>query len=250
MSAVQQDLLEIRTAENVGVGYDLAGIGSRILAFLLDLGILSVILLVLELFVAALLPDSGPALVLISVGVAFFGLVGYFAIAQGTSAGRTPGKRSLSIRVMRSDGAAPGLQEALVRTLVLFFDLFLGIGLFFMFFDARSRRLGDFAAGTVVVRERRALALPPPPPALLLRTPDAGPTIDGLDALGPREAAALRTFLTRPGMTPEQRSRIAAALAARLLDRMALPASAPERQWPPELFVERLYLQLSLRHGG
>jgi uncharacterized RDD family membrane protein YckC len=249
MGAVQHDLLEIRTAENVGVGYDIAGLGSRILAFLLDLVVVSLILLVLELFLAALLPDAGAGAALISVGVAFFGITGYFVVAEGTSAGRTPGKRALSIRVVRSDGGAPGMQESLVRTLVRYVDLLFGIGLFLMFFDSRSRRLGDFAAATVVVRERRPMATPPPPPALLLRTPDAGPAIDGLDALGPPEAAALRTFLTRPGLSPEQRTRIAAQMASRLLDRMGLPANAPERQWPPELFVERLYLQLSMRQG-
>jgi uncharacterized RDD family membrane protein YckC len=249
MSAVQHDLLEIRTAENVGVGYDIAGLGSRILAFLLDLVVVSLILLVMELFLIALLPDGGAGAGLISVGVAFFSITGYFVIAEATSAGRTPGKRALSLRVVRGDGGAPGAPEAVVRTLVRYVDLLFGIGLFFMFFDVRYRRLGDFAAGTVVVRERRAQALPPPPTALLLRTPDAGPAIDGLDALGAREAGALRTFLTRPGLSPEQRTRIAAQLAARLLDRLGLPANAPERQWPPELFVERLYLQLSARSG-
>ena len=248
MGAVQRDLLEIRTAENVGVGYDIAGLGSRILGFLLDLAIVALILLVLELFVVALLPDGGPAAALISVGVAFFGVTAYFAIGEGTSAGRTPGKRALALRVMRVDGGAPGMQEALVRTLVLYIDLLFGIGLFCMFFDSRSRRLGDLAAGTVVVRERRPMALPPPAPELL-RTPDAGPAIDGIEALGAREASALRTFLTRPGLTQEQRSRIAAQMQARLVDRMGLPAGAPERQWPPELFIERLYLQITMRQG-
>src|SRR6516165_1455778 len=108
MGAVQRDLLEIRTAENVGVGYDIAGLGSRILGFLLDLAIVALILLVLELFVVALLPDGGPAAALITVGVAFFGVTAYFAIGEGTSAGRTPGKRALALRVMRVDGGAPG----------------------------------------------------------------------------------------------------------------------------------------------
>jgi hypothetical protein len=85
------------------------------------------------------------------------------------------------------------------------------------------------------------------PPPLLVRTPDAGPVIDGVDRLGDRELAAVHTFLSRPGLAPPLRARLAGDMSARLLDRMQVPASAPERQWPPELFLERLYLQLRAR---
>jgi hypothetical protein len=82
--------------------------------------------------------------------------------------------------------------------------------------------------------------LPPP----MLRTPDAGPAIDGVDRLGTAEWSALRTFLARQGMHPEQRARLAAVIAERLCERLELGPGAPERLWPPELLLERLYLQL------
>lgn len=243
MTGVQGDVLEIRTADNVGIGYEVAGLGTRLLAFLVDLLVVSLILFIVQLFVVALLPGDELAAALIAGGVSFFVFAGYFIVAETASGGRTPGKRALSVRVVRVDGGAPGLQEALVRGLVRIFDLPLGI--FPMFATAQSRRFGDLAAGTVVVRERRALAMAPPAAPILLRTPDAGPAIDGIANLGPREAAVLRTFLSRPGIAPELRARLAAQMAARLLDRMNLPPGAPERQWPPELLLERLYLQLA-----
>jgi hypothetical protein len=172
--------------------------------------------------------------------------VGYFAISEALTAGRTLGKRALGLRVIRLDGGAPGLREALVRNILRIVDMSLGIGMVVMFFDRRSRRLGDLAAGTVVVRERRAgvTAAPPVLPPPMLRTPDAGPAIDGVDRLGAAEWSALRTFLARQGMHPEQRARLAAVIAGRLCERLDLGPGAPERQWPPELLLERLYLQL------
>ncbi len=119
-----------------------------------------------------------------------------------------------------------------------------------MFFQPQTRRLGDLGAGTIVVRDRAmvSLAAAVAPPPVILRTPDAGPAIDGLDRIGGVERDALRVFLSRPGLTPKLRADLAADIATRLLDRLGLPPGAPERLWPPELFIERVYLQLDQRH--
>lgn len=242
------DLHEIRTADNVGIGYDAAGIGSRFLAFGVDVLVLGVVIVAALLIALGLAPDGVAGL----LAVVLLGLVpllltiGYFAISEALTAGRTLGKRALGLRVIRLDGAAPGLREALIRNIARILDMALGLGVVVMFFDRRSRRLGDLAAGTVVVRERRA-ASPTAPPVLpppILRTPDAGPAIDGVERLGDAEWSALRTFLARQGMAPEQRARLAAVIATRLCDRLGLAPDAPERRWPPELLLERLYLQL------
>jgi uncharacterized RDD family membrane protein YckC len=245
---VLPDLHEIRTADNVGIGYDAAGIGSRFLAYMLDSLVLGVVLFAAVLVVVAVTPDgvSGTLGVILVVVASLLVNVGYFAISEALTAGRTLGKRALGLRVIRLDGGAPGLREALVRNILRIVDMSLGIGMVVMFFDRRSRRLGDLAAGTVVVRERRAGATAAPPvlPPPMLRTPDAGPAIDGVDRLGAAEWSALRTFLARQGMHPEQRARLAAVIAGRLCERLELGPGAPERQWPPELLLERLYLQL------
>jgi hypothetical protein len=101
-----------------------------------------------------------------------------------------------------------------------------------------------------VVRDRAmvTLAAAVAPPPIILRTPDAGPPIDGLDRIGGFERDALRVFLSRPGLTPKLRADLAADIAKRLLDRLDLPPGAPERLWPAELFIERIYLQLDQRH--
>jgi hypothetical protein len=61
------------------------------------------------------------------------------------------------------------------------------------------------------------------------------------------EYNALRTFLTRTGLAPDLRTRLASDIATRMLDRLAVGPSAPERLWPAELLLERLYLQLDQR---
>jgi uncharacterized RDD family membrane protein YckC len=250
---VLPDLHEIRTADNVGIAYDAAGLGSRSLAFALDTMVQGVLLVAVVLVVAGLAGVAGPGvpdslaialLVLLPILIA----IGYFTVAETVTAGRTPGKHALGLRVIRLDGSAPGLHEALVRNIMRIFDVFIGVGVVAMFVDSRSRRLGDLAAGTMVVRERRAAAAIPVPlllPPPMLRTPDAGPAIDGLDRLGTAEWSALRAFLARQGMTADQRARLAATIAERLRAHLGLDPGAPERQWPAELFLERLYLQLA-----
>jgi uncharacterized RDD family membrane protein YckC len=245
---VIRDTLEVRTAENVELGWDIAGIGSRLLAFVVDMLLVGLIEFCVVLLVAGLLSgsDGVGALLLLSF-LTFIVYVGYFVVAEASSGGRSPGKRALHLRVIRVDGGAAGFSEALIRGLIRLVDV--AVGIIPMFATANVRRFGDLAAGTVVVRERRARAAPPPPPPMVLRTPDAGPAIDNSGALGGRELIALRAFLSRPGLTPEQRHRLATTLATRLYERLALPPSAPERSWPPELFIERLYLQLAARAG-
>lgn len=244
---MQRDTLQILTADNVGIGYDTAGIASRFCAVLIDYLIQGVIIFFAFVVVQAAAPDAGSAqlTVLLFVFIPFMVTTGYFAVLETATSGRTPGKRALGIRVIRTDGSAPGLTEALVRNIVRVIDTPLGV--ICMFINAQSRRLGDLAAGTLVVRERAAYNTPPPMPPVILRTPDAGPAIEGIERLGVTEYSALRTFLSRYGLTPQQRQHLAVEMASRLHERLQLSPQAPERQWPAELFLERLFLQLAGR---
>lgn len=242
---MQPDLHLIRTADNVGVGYETAGIGSRLVAFLLDLLPITALSFCIELLLVSLVPDGGPGLIFVATAVPFFAMLGYFVVAETAGEGRTPGKRALQLRVVRCDGGAPGFQEAALRGLARIVDL--AVGWPWMFFHPQSRRLGDLVAGTVVVRERRAGAAMPSLAPRLTATPDEGPAIDGMAGLGRREYAAITALLLRGGLAPEQRHRLAVTMAERLYDRLGLAPDAPERQWSAELFLERLYLQLGAR---
>ncbi len=253
MSISHHDVLRVSTADNVGIGYDIAGLGSRIIAQLLDALIVGVIAIVVAMaLVAVINPTDARNSVLAGLataGVTLFVYVGYFTVCEVASGGRTPGKTAGRLRVLDVSGGAPTAGQLLLRNVARIVDVILGVGAIVMFWNSQSRRIGDLLAGTVVVRTREAVSLGAvaSPPPVLLRTPDAGPAIDGIDRLGGPELDAVRTFLARPGMEPALRARLAREIGSRLLDRMHLAATAPERQWPPELFLERLYLQLQAR---
>jgi uncharacterized RDD family membrane protein YckC len=253
METSHRDVLSVSTSDNVGIGYDIAGLGSRFIAQLLDSLIVGVIVFVVALGVLGAISPSDAQNTLLATlavgGITLFVYVGYFTVCEVATGGRTPGKSAGQLRVLDISGAAPTAGQLLLRNLARIVDVVAGVGVVVMFWNHHSRRIGDLLAGTVVVRVRpvASYAAVVAPPPVMLRTPDAGPIIDGLERLGDRELTAIRTFLTRPGLEPPLRARLALDMTGRLLDRMQLPLSAPERQWPPELLLERLYLQLQNR---
>ena len=76
--------------------------------------------------------------------------------------GQSPGKRWVGLRVIRSNGTPITLSESLIRNLARLVDLLpaaYGIGIITMFIDQQSRRLGDLAAGTLVVYDRAPISI-------------------------------------------------------------------------------------------
>jgi uncharacterized RDD family membrane protein YckC len=255
VSGGHHDTLRVSTSDNVSLGYDVAGLGSRSIAQLLDTLIVGLLILAVSVgLVGALgVGNSTDAAVgiLAVAGVALTVYIGYFTVCEMVTGGRTPGKSAGHLQVLDISGAAATPGQLFIRNVARLVDVLLCVGVVVMFCSRHARRVGDFLAGTVVVRVRPTAAFTAAvvaPPAML-RTPDAGPVIDGVNRLGDHELAAIRTFLSRPGLAPPLRARLAGDMSSRLLDRMQVPAAAPERQWPPELFLERLYLQLQGRAG-
>jgi uncharacterized RDD family membrane protein YckC len=254
------DTQRVTTADNVGISFRVAGVATRLTAALLDLLVLGCLLLIVSVLViaiaAAATGNSSEANALVVLSLLSYLLfaswviiaVLYFTISEAVSGGKTLGKSAMGIRVIRVDGGTASIGEYFLRSAAYIVDIF-GVGAILLFFHPQSRRLGDLVAGTVVVRERSPVTLltATAPAPVYLRTRDPGPDIDGLSHLGEHELSAVRTFLSRPGLRPEQRADLAGRLTARLLDRMELPPGAPERMWPPELFLERLFMQLAPR---
>jgi uncharacterized RDD family membrane protein YckC len=167
------DILNIETPENVAFGYQIAGIGSRFLAALVDTLLItllqSLVILILFLFLNALfdfslddLGDLGSWLFAAAGLLAFTFYWGYYIFFEMIWNGQSPGKRWVGLRVLRADGTPVTLSESIIRNLVRLVDFlpaYYGIGVITMFIDERSRRLGDLAAGTLVVRDRGPVSL-------------------------------------------------------------------------------------------
>jgi len=253
----QLDTISVKTSDNITLGYSVAGLGSRLVAQILDNLLAIPITLIAILLYGAVASDfvtSAEGAGYANLGAGFFaGFVyfGYFFVSEAVTGGKTPGKSAMGLRVIRLDGSAADFGAIAVRNIVRVVDVAVVlIGIVVMFFQPQTRRLGDLAAGTIVVRDRAivTLAAATAPPPIILRTPDAGPAIDGLDHIGSFERDALRVFLSRPGLNPKLRADLAGDIARRLFDRLGLAPGAPERMWPPELFIERVYLQLEQRY--
>ena len=140
----------VETPEGVELAFSPAGPAARALAYAMDLAIRGVAYLVLAILLA-FLGQAGQGLFLI----ALFLLEWFYPVAFEVLAdGQTPGKRLLGLRVIRADGAPIGWSRSTVRSLVSFVDFLpfrFAAGLVTTLVTGRHQRLGDLAAGTVVV---------------------------------------------------------------------------------------------------
>jgi uncharacterized RDD family membrane protein YckC len=158
------DQLNIETPELVDIEMPLAGIGSRFIALLVDYLIWGAALLVLIFVGVIVLPAmhvfskiSEQWAIAIVIFCVFLFQWGYFTLFEAFWNGRTPGKRVARIRVIQRTGRAIGLFESMARNLVRYVDWFPGfyaVGIIAMFVTKQHQRLGDLAAGTLVVRDK------------------------------------------------------------------------------------------------
>ena len=238
----------IRSPEQVALDLGIAGPMSRILAFSIDYGIIliaDVVVLLALLFAASTLSIADPFLaeldelaidsedgtlridgiflllmaVLVLVDFVLQWL--YFVFFELVMQGRSPGKAALALRVMR-DGGLPGtMRESMLRNLLRMVDMLPSsyfVGLVSMVLSKQGKRLGDFAAGTIVVREDRPGAAPSldsvalPEEVAVFRFDRAQ-----LSKVGRTERRLVRQTLRRlPHLAPQQRE----AILARAVDVM------------------------------
>ena len=259
------------TPENIEIEYELAGIGSRFLANLLDsflqtaiylglwivVGIIALIVsLTTSVFSRALGVFFGEIQVAFALVAGFVILWGYFIWFETVWNGQTPGKRQLGLRVIRDGGYPINIFAAIVRNLIRVMDgmpiaalLLLGIGYFgkdplvgamgglcilipvlCMLLSQRYQRLGDFVAGTMVVKQRAPRvptleALAPPPRVLpehlaAYALADIGRQVYEMTV---PEYRAVRHYIDRRWQLPPQIQQIVAMrLAVPLMQRLGI----------------------------
>lgn len=149
----------VSTAQHVALGFDVAGLGDRILATLIDYAVLGAYGLGWVLLVAAAGDGSlgGPWAVSL-LTVALLPALVYFPVFERVFDGQTIGKRARGLRVIQTDGTAPSFGALLLRWLLRPIDLWATSGfaaVATILYTGTGQRLGDLAAGTTVV-ERRA----------------------------------------------------------------------------------------------
>lgn len=246
--------IEFQTPENVVVSYPLAGAGSRYLAFVIDMLVIGGIyigsLLIFGLLMMVLAAFGGEAGVVAEANAAILigtlavlsgmGFLLYFVLFELFMEGQTPGKRLLRCRVVMERGFALGAGAVIIRGLFRVFEV-MPVFWFIPLANAKVQRLGDMAAGTVVVMEdtphvspMRALLAARDPERIVYRF---GP--DQLSALAPGDVEALEMYCERrETLVPSQRDDIATKLVRGLTRRVR--HSEPIEKAQEEQFIADL----------
>ena len=242
--------LDVRTPESIALTYHLAGLGSRFLALAIDMAIQAIVAwaLLIGLVMAASRvasaakppPLSGNEKVVEAIAVALLVTIvfaiffGYFIAFEALWNGRTPGKKIVGVRVVRDGGYPIDFGAALIRNLIRVGEALIGaygLSAIAMLVSPENKRLGDIAAGTIVVRESRVA-----PPAIALETAPE-PSYGATRYLSGEERALVKRFLERrDGLALEQRRDLAMRLADRIRPR--LPGDL--RRIDDESLLERL----------
>ena len=237
-----EDRITIATPEGVELGIVLAGAGSRFIASVIDLAV-QLVLIGLALLVALVLVGGGVGIALLAIA-AFADFYLYDVLFEVLASGRTPGKRATHLRVVRERGNPVDLPASAIRNLLRIVDLLPGaylVGLTSILLTRRNQRLGDLAAGTLVIRDgatRTGAGAPAPDPAAP-GSPATTPAADGWDVSGVslEELAAVRRFLERRESL-DRRARV--ELAHRLEQGLRTKVAGLPDGANPERFLEAL----------
>lgn len=207
-----EDRITIWAPEGLQLDYALAGLGSRFIAAAFDAA-LRVIVVAAAVGVAAAAGAGSTFLLIVLIVGSFLSLFVYNIAFEVWGGGRTPGKRWSGLRVLMADGQPVSFAASAIRNLLRIIDEWataLLAGSISILVTKRNQRLGDLAAGTIVVRERRATSGAAAPEALH----NLRPGID-VTAVSSSDLAAIREFLgRRERLTRDSRARVARALVS------------------------------------
>ena len=242
--------LSIETPEQIDISFQKAGIGSRFYAALIDTGLLALILFVgyyvNRNFITELGDTVGNWLGAIG-GILVFALFwGYYMVFEVTSNGQTLGKRALGLRVIKDGGYPIGFSDSAIRNLVRvvdFLPFFYGAGLLTMLINGNWKRLGDLAAGTLVVKMART-DLKPTGESIYVPVIDIPQeSFDYAGWIQPElvtetELGVIREYLTRRGTLPKlRRSDLARTIASPIVEKMGGSGSISYDKFLEEIYA-------------
>jgi len=144
--------VNIRTTQNVQLEYPLAGVGERLLAYLIDVIIVGSFYLIASLIYALGGHELSFSVQLIIIIIGF----SYRLIMEISFNGQTVGKMALNLRVVKLDGSTPSIIDYLIRWLLELIDFFiLGLAVLMIILTKNGQRLGDLLAGTTVIKIKK-----------------------------------------------------------------------------------------------
>ncbi|MBS4203396.1 RDD family protein [Lederbergia citrea] len=162
-----EERTEIKTPEFVSLQFQVAGLGSRTAAYIIDqliLIVMNTLILIVLFFIligrptTQFLTEVTSLTIGITIIVLFIINWGYFFAFEYFSGGRTIGKKMIGIRVIQDNGHSITLLSSFIRNLLRIIDSLPAgyfVGMMMIFFHSQHKRVGDFVAGTIVVHERK-----------------------------------------------------------------------------------------------
>ena len=229
--------VSVRTPESIAFYYELAGLGSRFLAVAVDAVIQSALALAILLLafwaapgtkiLGGMLGLSSAAIEAIQFAIAVFLIflvyVGYFVAFETLWNGQTPGKRVIGIRVVRDGGYPIAFMDAVIRNLVRVVESAFAYvpSIVSALASSENKRLGDLAAGTIVVRDR---AFEVPDASRWMTGDDtvaSANVLPGVDRLSDEEFSLAQRYVSRshllePRAAQDTAQRIASAMRSKL----------------------------------
>jgi uncharacterized RDD family membrane protein YckC len=176
--------LIVSTPERVSFDFQIAGLGTRAIAQIIDLLIVALVEVAVVFFgiAAGTVTNSGTVMGLVLIVFSFINVFGYFWVSESLWSGQTVGKKAFRLRAVGDRGEPLTFMQAGIRNIVRIVDFLpygYGVGMVVLFANGKGKRLGDIAAGTIVVKDSdhvrlwqlaggtRSVAppMPPPPPS-------------------------------------------------------------------------------------
>ncbi len=152
---MSMETIRIQTAQNVDLEYEIASVGDRILAYILDIvfqfAYSMVILMLYSILIASGINNGGAVWIFLFLVPIFF----YDLLCEVFMDGQSFGKKLRKIKVVKMDGTQPTIGSYLLRWLLRLVDISLsygGVALLTMLINGKGQRVGDLAAGTTVIR--------------------------------------------------------------------------------------------------
>ncbi|MBN4926670.1 RDD family protein [Hoyosella rhizosphaerae] len=229
-----------------------ATFASRAVAVFIDIIVQLMLLFTLVGILFAAAPDLDDALYsAIVILVVVLTMIALPVAVETLTRGRSLGKFAMGLRVVRDDGGPVRFRHSLIRGLAGFFLDFWVLGFFgavamiVSLLSPRHKRVGDYLAGTVVVRER--LTRPPAGWQAQAQRQEWTRTLD-LSRLTPDLVLTIRQFLSRANaLRPEARHRIAQGLVQQLI---GIAGIVPPADHPPELVLDSILAERRAREAA
>ena len=153
--------VSIETTQNVNIEYQIASLGDRIAALLIDTAVKIAYALVGILIMTGISNGLNEAENIVFVIIFFLPILFYHLISEIMMDGQSIGKRQMKIKVVKLDGSQASLGAYIIRWIMRLIDqlFYYGVALLTILLNKKGQRLGDIVAGTTVIKLNKEVNL-------------------------------------------------------------------------------------------